>query len=413
MRGTVVSVLVLVAALVGRPASAGLYNMAEPAVVTGRKSFNGRDFLGFRNDVLIPLRQIVADNKDVSSPLRKRYDLVTALQARATLPELNAVAPGDRMKAIEQRLDLSEYLIRVLRFRDAANLLRPAQFQDRSNFLVLSNLATAEFLDGQSGTARDYVSDALRLWPEQWSGLSEERRKAFEKMGWKGEDFSWFREVETYQLKLIRVRLREKPRPTNELPADVDALFDAGAKSGKLEFIGPSGKYEAGKLAPEQRAKLPKNAIEIVEQLLVWMPHDTRLYWLLGELFNAEGDVNAAREIFEEVAVKWDPTRAKEKGTVQKLPPPSFRREQTLPSRFKEHLEILEAQSPTQSRAEEPSLSQAPPVETPPVPASTAVDWKSLGVGFAGGVVVAILTAWQVRDLRRRRSRGVSPPRTA
>jgi hypothetical protein len=384
MRRALTSVLLAVAILTARPARAGLYNSAEPMVMPGR-NLDSREFKGFR-EVLIPLRQLVASKEEElisnkgKGPLYKRYELVSALQGRDALSGLSV-----------EQLDVSAYLIRLAKTREAANLLRPAQFQERDNFLVLSNLATAEQLDGQMGIARDYLADALRLWPGQWSALSKKRQDWLKELGWKPDDFSWLREVETYQLKLLRARLREK-RPAKELPADVDALFD---EPGKLQFLGPSGKYEAGKLAPDQRARLPKNALAIVEQLLIWMPHDTRLYWLLGELFNAEGDVASAQLIFEEVAAKWAPLPVPGTGQAS-----AFRREPTLPALFREHRAVLKAQPQV---GEEPTTAlQSPKAEPPPLTSSAPVDWKSLGVGFLAGIVVAMLAAWQMRDLRRR-----------
>jgi hypothetical protein len=201
--------------------------------------------------------------------------------------------------------------------------------------------------------------------------------------------------VETYQLKLLRLRSKEAQRPAGDLPQDVDGLFDS-AEKGKVRFVGPSGQYEAGKLAADQQAKLPKNAIEIVEQLLIWMPLDDRLYWLLGELFNAEGDVPSALEIFKEIAGKWAPKPDPNKAG-------SFSRPPDLPSLFKEHLDILRAQPP----AREPL---AAPPDAPQLSPRPPVDWKSAGVGFGGGMVVAFLLIWQLRESRRRRTTGTSPP---
>jgi hypothetical protein len=45
---------------------------------------------------------------------------------------------------------------------------------------------------------------------------------------------------------------------------------------------------------------LPADAIAQVQQLLLWFPEDTRLFWLLGELYNASGDLETASKIFGE-----------------------------------------------------------------------------------------------------------------
>jgi len=365
-------------AVAARPVRAGLYNTAEP---TGVPSRNFRKF----QETLILLRQI--GSPEVHSPLHKRYELMATLGTRGALATLT----------VEQRLDLSAYLIRLQKPRDAVNLLAPAQFQERDNFLVLANLATAEQLDGQPRRALDYLADALRLWPREWSDLSEARRKWFGQIGWNEKDFRWYREVETHQLKLLRLRSKEPPTQANELPQNVDGIFDDAGTSGKLRFVGPSGQYEAGKLALEQQAKLPKNALEIVEQLLIWMPYDTRLYWLLGELFNAEGNVPAALAILEEAAAKWDPRPVSQAG---------FKRDAALPKLFKEHLAVLRAQPTAELKVIENAPAPTPlpaPMEPQQISTRPPVDWKSLAVGFAVGLVAAFLASWQLREIRRRR----------
>ena len=36
-----------------------------------------------------------------------------------------------------------------------------------------------------------------------------------------------------------------------------------------------------------------------MQQLVLWHPHDARLYWLLGELYNAAGDIETAAKILD------------------------------------------------------------------------------------------------------------------
>ena len=63
---------------------------------------------------------------------------------------------------------------------------------------------------------------------------------------------------------------------------------------------GRTGNTYAGRISAEELKKLPPDAIAIVQQLLIWLPGDARLYWLLGELLNAEGDVSSAATVFDE-----------------------------------------------------------------------------------------------------------------
>src|SRR5262249_24701888 len=67
-------------------------------------------------------------------------------------------------------------------------------------------------------------------------------------------------------------------------------------------LVGPSGEYEAGLLANDQWAKLPANYMEIVQLLVLWMPHDPRLRWLLAEIENAQGNVVSALSIMEDLS---------------------------------------------------------------------------------------------------------------
>jgi hypothetical protein len=374
---------------------AGLYNTAEPPTPLSR------NFAKFR-ETLIPLRGI--GPTEAQTDVNRRYSLVALLAARGVPPDLT----------VEQRLDLNAYLVRMIKPRDAVNVLVPAQAKDRDNVLVLANLATAELLDNNPARALGYQDEAVRLLKaKEWSGLSEQRRKWLETLGWHERDYRWYREVEIYQLRLIRLRARESVRPKDGLPDDVDAIFvGEGQTPAPVRFVGESGRFEAGKLAAAEGAKLPKDAIEIVEQLVMWMPHDMRLYWLLGELFNAAGDVGAAKSIFEEVVAKWNPQAAKDKlgagagfaRDPRQTATTGFQRDPTLPKLFKEHLDVLRAQPLPEPTVVEPMTAPAPaPAKPPQETAAPPVEWRSLGIGFGTGLLVAFFAYWQIRELRRRR----------
>jgi tetratricopeptide (TPR) repeat protein len=374
MRG----VVILVVCLIGPSAArGGLYSTAEP-----RWSLGGdlppseyQRFKEFQDKTLIPLRQIVS--QDSKSPLHKQYTLIAALAGTAPRGKLS----------VEQQLDLGACLIRLGKHRDAVSILSQAQFRERDNFLLLANLATAEQLDGQLRRAHDYLAEALRLWPENWNDLPEPKRKWLEKYYLFEPDHLWYRPVESYHLRLLKLRMRE--RAGDGLPEAPDALFDRDGKA-PVKFVGESGRFEAGKIAAAERAKLPKNALETAQQLLVWFPHDMRLYWLLGELFNAEGNVDAAREIFEEIAGKWNPATDKTFGAKKN---PSY------PRLFKEHLDVLKAQPRTVTFGTGPEKDAK--VDTEPPPAG--IDWTALAIGFAAGVLFSLFAYWQIREIRRRR----------
>lgn len=66
-----------------------------------------------------------------------------------------------------------------------------------------------------------------------------------------------------------------------------------------VHFVGESGEFEVGTIAEAERAKLPKDAVAILQQLILWNPDDGWLWWLLAEVYNAEGNLEAARRIFD------------------------------------------------------------------------------------------------------------------
>jgi hypothetical protein len=343
-------------------ARAGVYNSAEP----DEGPLHGNVLGNFR-PTLITLQTIGAPKVEVERPLRRRYLLQEKLFDKVDPAKLSA----------EEKLNFSAVLIRRRRASDAMPLLISASRQHGDNFLLQSNLATAYHQIGDTAKAMGTMRDCLDLWPKELHELSEPQKAFLTQIGWMGsgaaasdsdkQRYASFREAETYYLKLLRLRSREKPGPYDA----VDALFD-------VNFVGDSGKFEPGKLAKGEKAKLPRNALEIVEQLLVWLPEDLRLYWLLGEVANAQGDVEnikAARKIFDELV--WLHNVRAEEVKARRAALNSW----------------AEPEGPGLNLDEEPS---APP---PPPP---ALDWRSLLVAFAAGLVVAIFGHWQIREVRRR-----------
>ncbi len=283
---------------------AGLYNTVEPATgpAVGEAGVKPLGFTQFR-DVLNGLVQIGIEKPE--SPGRKHYlELRDSLQRKTRSDKLS----------IEESVNLSEVLIRLRQYEEAVDLLTRAVAQDRRNFMALANLATAHQLAGRLDRALSYLQQALDVWPKEWPGLSPAQ-------------LAWYREAEGYHLKLLRLRYREAAaqRPGgSKQSVELDALF--GDSKGPVHFVGEQGNYEAGKLAPAEQAKLPADCLAITQQLLIWLPEDTRLYWLLGELYNAKGDTDAAGKIFEDCvwSRRFDAAELREhRKVVQAAPPKS------------------------------------------------------------------------------------------
>jgi tetratricopeptide (TPR) repeat protein len=353
---------------------AGLYNTSEPE--EEKKSDPSIDkgdwFPIVYRKTLLQLRSIGIANPPFDNPLRKRY----VLQADT------AANIGRVSLSTEQKLNLSAAFIRRKKVDDAIALLFPLSRQEPKNFLVMSNLATAYQLSGQESRAIDALSQALSIWPKQMDKVDESFQKYLHAIGWYPSAFDFYRKAEEYQLKLLELRRREglgqkgAKRPFET----VDALFP-------VKFVGESGKYEVGKLAAAEKAKLPKDAIDIVQQLLIWLPEDLRLYWLLGELYNAQGgpkNIQSARMIFDELAgLNGFGVRAAE---------------------LVEHRqELLNYQIPEVGGGSFAELTKnVEEIESKAKDTGLRVDWQTLGVGFGAGILVAIFGLWQIREIRRR-----------
>jgi tetratricopeptide (TPR) repeat protein len=252
----------------------------------GKKGVQALPFSRFQS-VLANLRSIGVPQPEGS--LRRHYlkcrdELLTTQKARAG------------KLTVAERINLSAYLIRLQQYEEAVAVLSPAREQEPHQFMVLANLATAEQLAGRLDRAISDLQQVKDYWPRQWPDLSDEQ-------------LAWYRQVETYHLKLLRLRNHEaerQPAARSRQPENVDGLF--GTVAAPIRFVGDSGKYEAGRLAAAERARLPGDATAIVQQLLIWLPDDLRLYWLYGELLNAGGDTASAAVVFDSFwSRNWSP----------------------------------------------------------------------------------------------------------
>ncbi len=66
-----------------------------------------------------------------------------------------------------------------------------------------------------------------------------------------------------------------------------------------VHYVGPDGKYAAGRLDEAQRKALPDDAPALVQQLGLWLPADGRLLWQMGELAAVNGDATTAAAILD------------------------------------------------------------------------------------------------------------------
>lgn len=348
-------IIVGIGLLSASPVCAGLYNLSEP--VSGPsasgKTVEPLPFPAFR-DRLVELIQI--GNGQVESKARTHY-----LERRDELERKHR----RRTLSLEQAVDLSAYLIRLKQYDAAVELLNPlARERGRDNYFIISNLITAHFLNGQLPLASDYLFQVEKGRPPAQGTINQVQA-------------DWFARVEPYFWKLIRLRRSEGRSPSTAGPKPGHALDDLFS----VRFVGDSGQYEPGKLAAAERAKLPQDALAIVQQMVLWLPDDTRLYWLLGELLNALGDVADANVVLDECR---------------------YNRRFDADELQQHHRLIKQALAAVAPAA--PDVPMLPPDE----PASSWLAGKShlLKGGAVVAVVVILLGYLQIRELRRRRKRG-------
>lgn len=323
--------------------------------------------------------------------------------------ELEAKAPGDL--TTPDRINLGACYIRLGRTNDAVAVLSAA---DQNDFLVLANLAAAYQSLNELERAVAYEEQAVASWPSIQAG-------------WSTSELDWFRRVEGYNLKLLKLRLREKlANPTVKRWDTMDALFDKPSPAG--------AEYEARIQSWKMWGDLPPDGYHLMAQLLVWSPNDDRLYWQLGEILNAKGNMQAAYRIFDELI------SARSESTVQQL---QAHRKALMaylevakaantawpsPGMFQTDLhELVWAISPRglllppgvgdvanetamAATAQAYSTPPAPPPPQASQPRGWQIDWQPIFVGFAAGLIVATLGALQWTEWRRRRLAAMAPP---
>jgi hypothetical protein len=194
------------------------------------------------------------------------------------------------------------------------------------------------------------------------------------------------------------------------------------------QFSGRRLPWESGKIPPNERAKLPKDAVAVVQQLLVWTPEDARLIWLLAELLNAEGDTESAATVLSEFdsRFKLEPRNA---AIVREVTDP-VEQQKILADRFAEEYPVVAnrmraLRAHNERPPESPKDTQRPPTTPPPGgggkkpgPATTPaagplnVDWQTLGVGFGSGALLGFLGCWRLREALRRRQQARPPAAT-
>jgi tetratricopeptide (TPR) repeat protein len=276
---------------------------------------------------------------------------------------------GANALPVEELAGLTHDLMRLGRTDEALNILQPiARDRSRMGFLVLAHLAEAHRARSEWDEAYDQEYSAVRDYPFP---------KSFPQLS--KEQLDWYRRVESeYYLPLLLHRKASARQKRPAVQDTLDPLFPS-AKHGQpapmgertaVQFLAEDGKYEAGTIGAGEKAKLPPDAIAIVQQLILWDPSDNRLLWQLAELYNAEGNLGAARGLFDLCV------------DARKYSQPQLMEHRRIV------LDALEARAAADRQAEEEAKAR-----------ERRQDFLVVGIG---GAVVLLLGYWQLREWRRR-----------
>lgn len=355
--------------------TAGVYNTAERPL--DLSSPIPGDFAAFREQLLVYWR---VSNPDLDSALRNRAELVASLAPRR----------ADPLMEIQNKIDLGAYLIRLGQYGKAVDMLQPGSSRHPLAFLVYANRGTALQKNGELEVAGRYLSTGYGQWPRKWADLSEDQQKLFRNIGWNERQFEWYRQVEKYQITLVVRRQAETRRPDamNQfgVPKYVDALFHKGGQP--LRFENDKGEYVIGTIAEGDKDKLPpggiNEAIRVVQQLLLWLPDDDRLYWQLGELLNARGDKDL-QDTRNAVAI-FDYLIESKKARFGNII---------------EHRQML-ADYNRKTTSQENENQKDKDTKTTPETTPLIDPYRAFAVGFAAGIVLAVFGYWQFREWSRR-----------
>jgi tetratricopeptide (TPR) repeat protein len=284
-------------------------------------------------------------------------------------------------------------LLRLGQIDAAMDILAPRLRDPRPDYFVAIVIGHLYAERGDWKTALRYHQEGWldAQFPPQVPGLNAIQRQWWEKLD------------RDYVPHYYRLRLQEAELRQGKTPAELARLAEEEEVFGlfplpergqgqvqPVRFVNDNGQYEPGRLAASEKAKLPADALAIVQQMLFWYPGDTRLLWLLGELYAAEGNIDAAFQIFD--ACTW----GRQYGNRRLL---------------MEHRHIVDSlrqqQAASRSPAEEPLLG-SPSSESTQPEGQAPISMRSIALYFALVGLVALLALGRALT-RHRRHKGRIP----
>jgi hypothetical protein len=396
MRRALIGFAVLAAGLSAGPAKAGLYNSKEarPPLPFPKVAF-----------YLQELRTVPPGKKPVSNQFRDSVMRQTEyLEEQLRLNRLSMM----------ERAELGACYVRLGLIGEARSVLEAG---DKTNFFIQANLATAYFVGGENRKGEKVLPDLDLAVRQQVKALSAwSRPLRGEWAGLRPEQLAWMRRIEVLYLRLLQSR---KSGAGGE---GLDPLFP------EVKFVDPTRRYLPGELPPRIADKLPPDALNLVWELCLCAPGDLRLLWLLAEVLNASGQVEAACALMDDIANQQ--VAGGFKGLVQHRQVLRRARDAIKPWREPKNLTLfLSGLSPrglptmpgVGPMAQEvgamapvvlvPWLSGewAPPATPQPTSAVGGFTWRHITIGFVSGMLVSALVGLQWSEWRRRRQARLAP----
>lgn len=290
------------------------------------------------------------------------------------------------------------------RIDEAIQVLRKG---DRSHFLIRANLATAYFMKGELDLAQREQEQLVASWPAVMAG-------------WSQTDLLIARECELAFLRVIRSRNQEA-RTGGDGPLPLDPVFPG------FDVETRDGDYEPGRLPPALRDRLPINAMDILVQLLFWLPRDDRLFWQYGELAVALGHIDEGYQVIDSLvanALNYKGLRQHRRAVKDALELMRV----LWPQRYAPSVALAVPVVPTGGAAgaglhlvsalgtngpgvlaalekmdrERREQAFTGPPTPPPVEPPLPFNWRHITASFAFGFLVAALVGFQLQEWRRR-----------
>lgn len=351
------------------PAVAGIYSPDEPVPFTVLPNGTAQALPFERFAVLFTTRTNVADARSEFQRGSPNPDRPKVL---ARIEELNR----RRERPLADTLALATDLVHTGQTDVALNLLTPLSRTRSPDFRVLADLAHIYAQQGEwEAAVREHTAALLDAeFPSELPGTTPEQR-------------AWLRKLERDHYRTWLQIHRERSRLKS--PPEAETVFPLFAG---VRFVNEDGRYEPGKLAVAERAKLPPDAVAVVQQLVLWAPWDTALYWLLAELYAANGQLRDAAAIFDQC---------------------SFSRQYSNRVEMMDHRRAVQESVAALPPATEVALPDLPAVaDAPPKPAGddflpSTSRWVAVVVVF--GLLAIVLVVLQFRAIGRRIRDGCGP----